>query len=271
MTITTERDCMQQPQGVIIDMDGVLWRGETVLPGMPDLFAFLRETHIPFVLATNNSGRHPEQYIEKLAGMGVEDITEEQIVTAGTATADYLREQYPEGTRLYVIGHDGLRRVLREAGFVLADSDVEAVVVGIDFEFNYALARHATLLIRQEGAAFIGTNPDVTFPSPDGLVPGAGSIIAMIEAAVEVEPTIIGKPAEGMFRVALERLGSDPSDTLMIGDRINTDIEGAQKQGIQTALLLTGVTTRDEAESHPQPPDAIYETLNDLLTGWKQG
>jgi 4-nitrophenyl phosphatase len=262
---------MQQPQAVIMDMDGVLWRGDTVLPGMRELFAFLREKTLPFVLATNNSGRHPEQYIEKLAGMGVEGITEQQIVTSGTATADYLREQYPEGTRLYVIGHEGLRRVLQEAGFVLADNDVEAVVVGIDFDFTYALARHATLLIRQEGAAFIGTNPDVTFPSPDGLVPGAGSVIAMIEAAVDVEPTIIGKPAEGMFRVALERLNSKPSDTLMIGDRINTDIEGAQTLGIQTALVLTGVTTRDEAESHVQPPDAIYETLHDLIAGWEQG
>ncbi len=253
-----------------MDMDGVLWRGDTPLPGLCDLFDFLRAHHLPFVLATNNSGRHPEQYVSKLANMGVDGIQQRQIITSGTATADYLQGQYPAGTRLHVIGHDGLRRVLREAGFVLADDNVKAVVVGIDFEFTYARARHATLLIRQEGAAFIGTNPDVTFPSPDGLVPGAGSVIAMIEAAVDVQPTIIGKPAEAMFRVGLERLGSDPAHTLMIGDRINTDIEGAQATGLQTALVLTGVTTRAEADAHPDPPDAIYDTLHDLLADWTQ-
>lgn len=253
---------------VISDMDGVLWRGMQALPNMPEFFQFLREHEVPFMLATNNSGKHPDEYVEKLAGMGVPDIEERQIVTSGTATADYLQANYPAESCLYVIGHDGLRRVITEAGFVLADEDVAAVVVGIDFEFNYAKARHATLLIRNHGADFIGTNPDVTFPSPAGLVPGAGSVIGMIEIATDVAPVIIGKPRRAMFDVARQRLGTAPQNTLMIGDRLNTDIQGAQTAGLQTAMVLTGVNTRADIANSDVQPDEVYEGLADLMAAW---
>lgn len=251
---------------VISDMDGVLWRGGEPLPGIQTLFAVLRQRDIPFVLATNNSGNHPDDYISKLANMGVPDIRAEHIITAGTATADYLQQRYEAGTRIHVVGRDGLRRVLREAGFVLADEDVAAVVVGIDFDFDYERAKRAALLIRYEGAAFIGTNPDVTFPAPEGLVPGAGSMIAMIAAAVDVAPTVIGKPEPAMFEVALQRIGSSAGRTLMIGDRLNTDIEGALQVGLRTALVLTGVTTREQAIASDTQPDDIFDALPDLLT-----
>jgi 4-nitrophenyl phosphatase len=257
-------------KAVISDMDGVLWRGTRLLPGMHDLFSEMRARDLPFVLATNNSGRHPEAYVQRLADKGVAGIDAAQIITSGTATADTLRAQYPDGARLHVIGEAGLRRVLSEAGFVLVDSggDVDAVVCGIDFDFTYAKARHATLLIRNHGAAFIGTNPDVTFPSPAGLVPGAGSVIGMIEIATDVTPQIIGKPQPAMFRVALERLGTSAHETLMIGDRLNTDIEGAQALGMQTAMVLTGVNTRAEIAQSTIKPDYIFEDLPDLLANW---
>lgn len=254
-------------KAVVSDMDGVLWRGQNPFPDMPDFFAFLREKNIPFVLATNNSGRHTTEYIQKLATMGVPNIEAWQIVTSGTATVDYLKQKYPDGARLYVIGNPGLFQVIEEANFTIADKNVDAVVVGIDFDFSYDKARTATLLIRNEGAAFIGTNPDVTFPSPAGLVPGAGSVIGMIQLATDVQPTIIGKPAQAMFDVSVQRLGTQASETLMLGDRLNTDIEGGHAAGLKTALLLTGVSKREEITAIQ--PDYIFDDLSALMAAWK--
>ncbi len=260
----------RQIQAVISDMDGVIYRGKQPLPGMQDFFAFLREQGIPYTFATNNSSRHPEEFVERLAGMGLPHVEEWQIVSSATATADSLKLRYPQGTRLHVVGADGLRRTLREAGFVLADERVEAVVAGIDFDFTYEKARVAVKLIREEGATYFGTNPDVTFPAPEGLRPGAGSVIAMIATAAEVDPIIIGKPEAGMFRAALLRMESDAAHTLMIGDRLNTDIEGAQRAGLKTALVMTGVTDAATLEASTVQPDAVYDDLVALHTAWQE-
>lgn len=253
-------------KAVVSDMDGVLWRGDDKLPGMVEFFSFLRENKIPFVLATNNSGRHTANYIQKLAKMGVHDIKAQELVTSATATVDYLKNHYPDGARLFVIGNPGLFQTLEEANFTIADSDVDAVVAGLDFDFNYAKARKATLLIRNEGADFIGTNPDTTFPSPDGLVPGAGSVIGMIRLTTDVEPVLIGKPERAMFDVALQRLGTKAEETLMIGDRLNTDIEGGQNVGLNTALVLSGVNNREDIANIQ--PDYIFDGLPELIATW---
>lgn len=253
-------------KAVVSDMDGVLWRGDDKLPGMVEFFSFLRENKIPFVLATNNSGRHTANYIQKLAKMGVHDIKAQELVTSATATVDYLKNHYPDGARLFVIGNPGLFQTLEEANFTIADSDVDAVVAGLDFDFNYAKARKATLLIRNEGADFIGTNPDTTFPSPDGLVPGAGSVIGMIRLTTDVEPVLIGKPERAMFDVAIQRLGTKAEETLMIGDRLNTDIEGGQNTGLKTALVLTGVNKREDIADIQ--PDYIFDGLPELIATW---
>jgi 4-nitrophenyl phosphatase len=258
---------LSEIEAVVSDMDGVLWRGDTLLPGMVEFFTFLRERDIPFALATNNSGRHPAEYVQKLAKLGVPDVAQQQIITSGTATADYLKTQYPNGARLYVIGNPGLSWVLEEAGFTIADENVDAVVAGLDFNFTYEKARRATLLIRNHGAAFIGTNPDLTFPSPEGLLPGGGSVIGMIQIATDHEPVLIGKPKRAMFDVAVQRLGSSPAKTLMIGDRINTDIEGGQNVGLQTAMVLTGVSKRDDIADIE--PDYIFEDLIILVKSWQ--
>lgn len=257
-------------KAVISDMDGVVYRGKEPLPGMQDFFAFLRERGVLTTFATNNSSRHPQEFVERLAGMGLPGVEEWQIVSSATATADALRERYPNGTRLHVLGGDGLRRVLREAGFTLADEQVEAVVVGIDFELTYAKARLAVKLIREEEATFFGTNPDVTFPAPEGLLPGAGSVIAMIAAASERDPIIIGKPEVSMFEAAVRRMGSKPQHTLMIGDRLNTDIEGAQRAGLRTILVLTGVTNRAVLEASHIQPEAVYEDLIAMQAAWQE-
>lgn len=255
-----------------MDMDGVLWRGNEPLPAMVEMFDWLRETDTPFALATNNSSRTQADYVAKLTKLGVDWVTEDRIVTSATATAAYLQQDYPAGTPVYVFGMAGLKHILDEAGFDVSEADhvvPEAVVAGIDFELTYERLKQATLYIRG-GAAFIGTNPDKTFPSPAGLVPGAGSMIAALEAATDQKATIIGKPSSPMFETALQVTGTAPDRTLMIGDRLNTDIEGAQALGMQTALVFTGVTTSADLSSAENTiwPDVAYEGLPELLKAW---
>ena len=244
-------------KAIISDMDGVLWRGSQALPGMTEFFDLLFERELDFVLATNNSSRTQLDYVDKLARMGVCGIEPRHIVTSGTATVSYLKTQYATGARMHVLGGAGLKRMVRDAGFKLVDDGAEAVVCGIDVDLTYDKARTATLLIRA-GARFIGTNPDPSFPAPEGLVPGAGSIIALIESASGQSPTIIGKPKRGMFDAALRQLDARPEETLMIGDRIGTDISGAQAVGIKTALVMTGVETEASLRESEVQPDLVF-------------
>jgi 4-nitrophenyl phosphatase len=249
---------------LILDMDGVLWRGDEALPGLVPFFEFLRLRQIPFMLATNNSSRPPEQYIAKLAAMGVSGVDPRHIVTSSTATAVYLQAHYPPQTRVYVVGMEGVREALTGAGFVLSDNHAEIVVAGLDLDFSYATAKKAALLIRA-GATFIGTNPDVTLPTPEGLIPGAGSILAMLEAAGGKPPLVIGKPEPAMFEVALRLLQTLPERTLMIGDRLDTDIFGAYRAGLKTALVLTGVSQVVDIPLNEVKPDYVFENLPALL------
>ncbi len=258
---------LQAIDGVVMDMDGVLWRGNEPMPGLVRFFNMLHAKDIPYVLATNNSRQSRAAYIDKLSKMGVEGVAIDRIITSGTATARYMQERYPVGSRVYMIGGDGLRGVLLDAGYEIADYEVVAVVAGIDFELTYDKLRRATLLIRG-GADFIGTNPDVTFPTPVGLAPGAGSILAALVASTDVEPHIIGKPAAPMFEQALKILGTAPEKTLMIGDRLGTDILGGNNAGMKTALLLTGVSTREELPNSDIQPDWVFEGLLDLIEAW---
>lgn len=256
-------------KAVVLDMDGVLWRGDEPLPGLSLLFDWLSESRTPFMLATNNSTRTPADYVEKLARMGVVGVPETTVVTASTATAAYMRNHYPAGTHLYVIGMDGLKSALEHAGFDTEENDqpVQVVVSGGDFGLTYEKLMRATLYIRG-GADFIGTNPDLTYPTPMGLVPGAGSILAALQASTGVTPRIIGKPHSPMFETALILLNTSAAETLMVGDRLDTDILGAHDMGMPTALMFTGVTQPDELEKSDVWPDVAYETLNDLVRAW---
>jgi 4-nitrophenyl phosphatase len=258
--------------GVVMDMDGVLWRGETPLPGLDDLFQWLNERDIPYALATNNSSRTPENYVDKLARMGIADVPARCIVTSATATAAYLRAHYPDGIRVHVFGMDGLRQMLQSAGLQLTapgGEPAEVVVAGIDFDLTYEALKQAALAIRA-GADFIGTNPDKTFPTPDGLIPGTGSMLAALETATDRTPTIIGKPETPMFEAALAITGTRAENTLMIGDRLGTDILGGKQAGMKTALLFTGVTTPDDLirDADTVWPDVAYEGLPDLVRAW---
>ena len=250
-------------KAVILDMDGVLWRDDQPIGNLHDIFRMLGALGWKSTLATNNASRSIEQYLTKLETFGVQ-LLPEQIVTSAEATAHYLRKQYPEGGKVYVIGGSGLERTLESYGFEIGDGDVIAVVVSFDRRLTYEKLERATLLVRA-GAPLIGTNQDRSFPAPQGLVPGAGAILAAVVTASDITPVVIGKPAPEMYLVAMERMGSSPDTTLVIGDRLETDIAGAQNMGCMTALMLSGVTSEKSARNWPPPPDWIAADLTELL------
>jgi len=251
---------------LIIDMDGVLYRENDPMPGLIEFFDFLRQRDIRFVLATNNATRTPEQYMAKMAGMGVQ-ITPADLITSAQATAAYLRDIAPPGTPVYAVGQDGLLAALQEAGFVLDSHRVEFVVASFDMKLTYDKLKTAALLIRR-GARFIGTNPDTTYPTPEGLAPGAGTILAAIQTATDTTPTIIGKPEPTMYQQAMARLGATPADTAALGDRLETDILAAQRTGILSLLVLTGVTDRALLARSEVQPDLVFENIADLRDKW---
>jgi 4-nitrophenyl phosphatase len=253
---------MLELDGLILDMDGVLWRGPEPMPGLTSFFATLERLAMPFVLATNNSTGSAAQYAVRLAQMGVE-IPPERIITSASATADYLLEQGEPGAPVYVMGGDGLEAVLRSRGFRLTAEGARFVVVGLDRSITYDRLATAMRLIG-EGARFIGTNPDCTFPTPEGLRPGAGTMLAAVSAASGVAPTIVGKPEPPMIQQALRALGTAPERTAMVGDRLDTDILAGKKAGIRTILLLSGVTRREQVDGSEIQPDWILDDIRAL-------
>jgi 4-nitrophenyl phosphatase len=250
---------------LIIDMDGVLYRGDEPLPGLRQFFAFLRQKPIPFILATNNSTHTPEQYVDKLARMGV-SVSPPEILTSGQATARALAREYPPGTRVHVFGMPSFREAMLKEGFVLADEDVAVVAASMDRAVTYEKLKRATLLIRA-GARFFATNRDPTYPSEEGLLPGTGTMIAALETASGVKPTVIGKPEPAMFQLAMAQMGARPETTATIGDRLETDILGGQRAGLTTICVLSGASSRAEAEAFR--PDYIFEDIADLLHTWQ--
>lgn len=255
-------------KGVICDMDGVLWRGETPLPGLHDFFALLEARRIPYVLATNNASKTPEQYVEKLARMGIVTHTE-HVLNSATAAADYLATQATPGAPVYPIGGPGIREALRSHGFTLTEGDhADYVVVGWDRDLTWRKLATATLLIRN-GAGFIAANPDRTFPMEDGLVPGNGAQVAALITATDVTPVMAGKPGPLLYERALARMGVAPEATLVIGDRLDTDILGGLRLGMPTALVLSGITQADELPASPIHPDVVFDDLAALVQAWQ--
>jgi 4-nitrophenyl phosphatase len=251
-------------RGIIADLDGVVWRAYHPLPGASDFFQRIKG-HIPYVFASNNSSRTVEEYVTKLNGLGI-PADAHQIISSATATADYLAERYARGTLMYVIGGPGIKTGLQQKGFVLINAPgqrPDVVVVGIDRTLTYAKMQLAVTHIRN-GAVFIGTNGDRTFPIQNGYALGAGSILAALESATDVTPTVIGKPEPPMFEVALKRLGTTPDATLVIGDRLETDILGAGRLGMKSALMLSGIAREADIMNSDTQPDAIYENLGAL-------
>ncbi|RIZ70098.1 MAG: HAD-IIA family hydrolase [Methylococcales bacterium] len=259
-------------RALIIDMDGVLWHGTQAIPGMKDFFQALHELQIRFILATNNASLTPEQYVTKLDKMGV-TISEDQILTSGTATALYLSELVtPSETNVFVIGVDGATQPLIEKGFTLTGlyevknspdkntQGADIVVCGKDETLTWHKLATATLNIR-EGAKFIGTNADTTLPTERGVTHGNGAILAALTAATGVIPTIIGKPEPIMYQQALNLLGVNPDETVAIGDRLETDILGAVRTSIRSIMVLTGISTEDDLKNSYYQPTWVLSDI----------
>jgi len=253
---------------LIIDMDGVLYLGNSPMPGLEAFFAFLHDHEIRFQLVTNNSSMTPHMYAEKMASMGV-GVQDNDILTSSIATADYLAGLHPRGSHVYAIGEEGLQDALQGAGFVLSRIDPVAVVVGFDRDITYAKLRQATLLIRA-GVPFIATNPDVTLPMPEGQVPGTGTIVAAVSAASDCQPLFVGKPEPLLMEQAMARMGAVKETTAAIGDRPETDILSAQRAGILSILTLSGATDRARLATFDIEPDIVLDDIQALAGGWRE-
>jgi 4-nitrophenyl phosphatase len=250
-------------KALILDMDGVIWRGDQPLGDLPAIFAEIKRRGYQIVLATNNATLSDDQYLVKLRKFGVE-LEEWQIISSPDVAANYLKKRYPDGGPVFAVGEAGMINTLAKYGFYQDNQDVLAVVAGLDRQVTYDKLARATLLIRS-GAMFVGTNADRTLPMPEGLLPGAGSILAALQTATDVQPVVVGKPEPEIYLYALERLKTSPAETLIVGDRLDTDIIGAQKIGCHTALLLSGVAKETDARSWRPVPEIIAPDLTGLL------
>ncbi len=255
---------MHRIDGLILDMDGVLWRGPRVMPGLATFFQAIRRLRAGFILATNNSTRTVGQYVDKLAVLGVQ-VRPEQVLTSAYASADHLLGMTERGAKVYAVGEEGLDAALESRGFRLAADGAQFVIAGLDRAFTYRKMATAATLIRK-GARFIGTNPDLTLPTPSGPLPGAGAVLAAISAACGIEPTIVGKPEPLMFQQALAWLGTDPERTAVVGDRLETDILGGKNAGVRTILVLSGVTSKELLAESPIRPDWVFDDIGALST-----
>jgi 4-nitrophenyl phosphatase len=265
----TRIDNMQAIKNLILDMDGVLWRGETPMPGLVDFFATLRQKNINFALATNNATKTAVMYTDKLARFGIQ-VPPEQILTSAETTAVYLSERYDAGTAVYIVGEKGLHEAFAAKGFHIITPEeakngatASLVVAGFNRHVTYPDLAMGALLVHK-GATFIGTNPDPSIPTELGPLPGAGSLLAVIETATGVKPIIIGKPQPTVFMEAVRRLGGTLANTAMVGDRLSTDIAGGQGAGLHTILVLSGVTSREQVQSSTIKPDFIFDDITDL-------
>jgi HAD superfamily hydrolase (TIGR01457 family) len=254
-------------RAVISDMDGVLWRGSQPMPGLAEFFAFLRRRNFRLILATNNATRTSAQYATRLAEFGV-PVSEAEVLTSGDVVADYLTTAARPGTRVFVVGEKALAQSIQARGFVVSDDAAEIVVAALDRQLTYARLAHATRLIRN-GARFIGTNPDKTWPSETEITPGTGAVLAFLEAATDVKPFIVAKPEPVIFQQALARMGSRPEETVMIGDRLETDILGGQRVGTKTILVLSGVSAEADVERMGIRPDWTFRDIDELTRVWQ--
>jgi 4-nitrophenyl phosphatase len=254
-------------KSLILDMDGVLWKGDAAIGDLPAIFERIEERGLKVAFATNNGTRTPDQYVERLAGFGV-TVEPRQVVTSALGIAQLLRQKFTAGTPVFAIGGPGVMTALRDDGFELLSVEkaeqAQAVVVGIDLQINFDKMREATLLVRR-GIPFYATNPDKTFPTPRGEIPGAGAWLSVIVTATDIQPIYAGKPAPYLIELARERLGTAKEETLVVGDRLETDIAGGQAAGCPVALVLSGVSTHAQAEAWRPKVDIVSQDLASLV------
>lgn len=254
-------------KALILDMDGVLWKADAPIGDLPAIFKRIEARGLKYVFATNNGTMTPKQYVEKLAKLGVESGPQ-QVVTSALGVAHMLAQRFPAGTKIFMIGENGLFQALQEKGFdvlpVVDAQHAQVVVMGLDRSVTFDKMREATLLVRS-GVPFYGTNPDKTFPTPRGEIPGAGAWVSVITTASDIEPIYAGKPNPYMMELSLEILGIKKQETLVVGDRLETDIAAGQALGCPTALVLSGVATKEQAEVWEPEIDIVASDLETLI------
>jgi NagD protein len=246
----------------LMDMDGVLVREEQPIPGAEEFLARVRERGTPFLVLTNNSIYTRRDLAARLVANGL-DVPEEAIWTSALATARFLEDQRPGGSA-FVIGEAGLTTALHEAGYTLTERAPDYVVLGETRTYSFERITRAIRLIAG-GARFIATNPDPTGPSSEGPLPATGSVAALISRATGVEPYFVGKPNPLMMRSALNAIDAHSETAAMVGDRMDTDVVSGLEAGMETILVLTGVTTREQAERYPYRASRIVDSVAELI------
>ena len=245
----------------LVDLDGVVYTGNTPIRGAAEFFRFLNATERRFVCITNNSTLTAAQFVAKLAAMEI-DVRDDQVLTSPDATAVYLRETLAlqPGARVFPIGEEGVIRSLLAQGFQLVDENPDVVVCGLDRRLTYDRLMRACFALRG-GAPLVATNPDHALPTERGMLPGNGATIAYLEAATGVKPVVIGKPGATMLEIAMQRAGASPAETAMIGDGLRTDMLAGERAGVTKVLLLTGVAKREEIAASATQPDHVFDDL----------
>ena len=256
---------LQSVESVLLDMDGVTYVGNQGLPGVQETLDYLDATGRRWLCVTNNSSRTSADFSAKLAGMGV-TVPPERILGSAEATASWLAQQVPTGTKVMLMGEQSIRDQMTSRGFELVTDPFEAevAVATIFFGVNYEILSNMTLAIRN-GARFVATNPDPSLPTERGQVPGTGSLVALLATASGQQPEYVGKPYPGMYEQAMLRVGTPAATTLMVGDRYDTDISGALELGLLTLGVTTGVTSAEEFASMDRPPHMVMSGLLELL------
>ncbi|MUV39214.1 4-nitrophenylphosphatase [Lentibacillus sp. JNUCC-1] len=255
---------MTSYSGYLIDLDGTMYNGTEPIDSAIQFVCRLKEQNKSYLFVTNNSSSTPEQVADKLQKMGV-PAASEQIITSSLATATYIREQYG-AARCYVIGEEGLKHALEETGHTIIDDDsqVDVVIVGIDRSVTYEKYAKACLHVRA-GAAFISTNGDIAIPTERGMLPGNGALTSVIEVSTKEKPVFIGKPETTIMNTALKRMDLSKAATVMIGDNYDTDIMAGVNAGMDTLMVLTGVTTTSQLSEIKHKPTHVVNDLSEWL------
>lgn len=248
---------------IISDMDGVIYRGNNLIYGAKNFIDMLLNKNVPFLFLTNNAEQTPRDLKRKLESLGVNGLEEKHFFTAAQATAIFLQRQLANGTA-YVIGTGGLVSELYNVGYSINDVNPDYVVVGKTNAFNFDMLQKAVHLINK-GARFIGCNPDIVDPAPNGeLIPAVGPILAAIETATGKKPYIVGKPNPIMMSIAKNQINAHSENTVMVGDRMDTDILGGLGAGMKTCLVLSGVTTKEMIKEFPYRPNYVLNSVAEI-------
>jgi NagD protein len=245
----------------LVDMDGVLVSGRTLIPGADKFLQSIKEREAEYLVLTNNPLYSPRDLSHRLQTIGL-DVPVERIFTSAMATAQFLQSQKPNGSA-FVIGESGLTTAIHDVGYIMTDVSPDYVVLGETQSYNIELITKAVRLV-SEGSRFIATNPDPAGVSEAGIVPACGAMAALIERATGVSPFFVGKPNPLMMRTALNYLGVHTENTIMVGDRMETDILSGVESGLETMLVLTGVTRREEVSRYPYQPTYIVDSVADI-------